>query len=298
MSDCIVAVSHACDFPTAINAKSRITRSRIDSRPPSGEIDVAVHEMLKNGQQLYEVDVPLLASLRPDIIVTQSQCEVCAVSLKYVNDLVAREPALSNTRVIHLNPQTMDDVLSDLVRLGNELDCPAAAAQVVDDLYRRIQNVTSMTKQLAARDCPRTVCIEWLDPLMLAGNWTPELIALAGGKDDLNHPGRHSEYVSWQTIIEYDPEVLIFAPCGFDVARTMPEAARLINRSEWQAITAVKDGRTFVVDGNAYFNRPSPRLVDTLEILAYLLHPRRVSWPHQIPQTAWSILQPESFGTL
>jgi iron complex transport system substrate-binding protein len=269
----VVAVSHECDFPAEAAKLPRATRSRIDSAQSSDEIDRQVKHCLQAGQPLYEVDAELLCRQAPDLIVTQAQCDVCAVRYADVVDLVRSRPELRNTRVVALNPQSLDDVLLDVRRVGQAAGAAAAAERVATGLSQRIEEISSRTRRLPAGERPRVVCIEWVLPLMTAGNWTPNLIELAGGRCGLAIAGQHSGYVEFSAVREFDPEVLLVAPCGFDLARSQREARLLAGLPGFGDLPAVKSGRAYVLNGNAYLNRSGPRLVDSLEILAHLLHP-------------------------
>lgn len=277
----LLAVSHECDYPAEARTLPQATRSRIDSSRSSGEIDRQVAELAhESGGALYELDAQLIARLAPDVILTQAQCDVCAVRYADVVDLVATTPEFHDTRVIALNPTSLDDVFSDIRRIGDALNVADAATQLVECLNGRVQQVQKRTSN-AATSRPRVACIEWVEPLMLAGNWTPELIEFAGGNPGDTPAGRHSVYSDWNDLLRFDPEVLLISPCGFDLQRSVAEAQSLRHRPGWEEITAVRQERTWVIDGNAYLNRSGPRLVDSLEIVGHLIHPAAV------PQPSW-----------
>jgi iron complex transport system substrate-binding protein len=261
----------------------------------SREIDEQVRGMSAGGAALYEIDSERLAALRPDLIVTQAQCDVCAVRYADVVCAVETLPALRGTQVVALNPQTYGDIFDDIVRVGQAAGCPAEGARLAAALKARVAAVAERTARLPPGQRPRVVGLEWLDPIMVAGNWMPEMIALAGGvpgsgvdfaapltsgmamrdgrEIDSRPLSRHSAYVPWPTIVAEDPEVIIVMPCGFDLERTLAEAALLPGLPGWHDLLAVRAGRVYAVDGNAYFNRSGPRMVDSLEILAHLIHP-------------------------
>jgi iron complex transport system substrate-binding protein len=269
-----LAVSHECDFPPLARSLPRATFSRIESQRSASEIDGQVKGLLEAGEPLYGLHAQLVAKLRPDVIVTQAQCDVCAVRHADVLDLVASCPELSATCVVSLNPQSLGEVLQDIARIGVAVEREARARRVVAALRTRIDSVKAKTQPLAAEARPRTVVIEWTSPLMAAGNWTPELVALAGGQNCLSVAGHHSQYVTWEAILAATPEVLLIAPCGFALERSLAEAAVLLRQPGWADLPAARSDRVFVIDGNQYLNRSGPRLVDTLEILAHLLQPR------------------------
>lgn len=261
----VLAISHECDFPPAALGLPRATRALIDSSRTSGEIDEQVRSLTASGAALYAIDRDLVCRLAPDLIVTQAQCDVCAVRYQDVLDLVAAEPKLRHTRVLALNPASLGEILQDIQRVGDAAGVDTAPAYIAA-LQQRIDRVAARPPQR-----PRVVCLEWLDPLMTAGNWTPELIAVAGGESCLAENGRHSDYVAWPAVRACNPDVLLIALCGFDLARSQCEAARLWHLPGFAELSAVTGGRAYVLDGNAYLNRSGPRIVDTLEILAGLL---------------------------
>ena len=275
----VLAVSHECDFPPAATRLPKATRSRVDLTQASGRIDAEVQARVQSGAALYEVDAALIANLKPDLIVTQAQCDVCAVRHQDVLDLVSGNPALAETRVLALNPSSLGEILADIERLGAAAGAEQSARAYARSLAARIEGVRRSTTPLAVGDRPRVVCLEWLDPLMTAGHWTPELLALAGGESGLAVAGQRSVYIEPAAVEEYNPEVLIVAPCGFDLPRTLGEAQTLPGRSFWGRIAACRSGRIFAVDGSAYLNRAGPRIVDSLEILAHLLHPDLAAAP-------------------
>jgi iron complex transport system substrate-binding protein len=279
LGDRVLAVSHECDYPPAAARLPRATRSLIDSSLPSGQIDAAVMARASSGNALYEIDVALIHQLRPDLIVTQAQCDVCAIRYADVIDLIQSDRALSATQVLALNPCSLAEILGDIERVGEATGASAAAHAYISSLRARIERITGATAALSASERPRVVCLEWLDPLMAAGNWTPELIALAGGDSGLAMPGIHSTYTEPRAVLEYDPHVLVAAPCGFDLPRTIQESQTLLGQCFWGRIAACRSERVFALDGNAYLNRSGPRVVDSMEILAHLFHPRLVAAP-------------------
>lgn len=273
LGDCVVAVSHECDYPTEVNAKPRVTSSRVPIDISSGEIDAAVGRLVASGEPLYEIDIAEIASLAPELIVTQAHCEVCAVSYDDVVAAVASEPVLSNTRIVALTPNTLDAVFDDVKRVAVASGCLDGGEAYVRDLTQRVERVRAATSVLTVAQQPRVLCIEWIEPLIVAANWMPELIDFAGGQCDLVRSGASSAVADWEEVIEFDPEVIVVMPCGFDLERTKREAGVLRRRSGWDGLSACRNGRVYAVDGNAYFNRSGPRLVDSLEILAKLIHP-------------------------
>ena len=269
----VVAVSHECDFPPEVASKPRVTYTHIAANASSVEIDRQVTQRVAAGKPIYNIDVETLASLRPDLIVTQAQCEVCAVSHDDVLRAVQDHDTLKDTIVVALNATTLDEIFEDIKRVGDAAACPAEAQTYVTDLRKRVEVVQAKAASAAATHRPRVVCIEWIDPVMVAANWMPELIDLAGGQSELAGAGARTRYTAWDDVIAYDPEVVVVMPCGFDLARTLHEAGDLPKLRNWSKLTAVEAGRVYAVDGNAYFNRSGPRIIDSLEILAELIHP-------------------------
>ncbi len=269
----VVAVSHECDFPEEVRNKPRVTSTKVLADATSRRIDEQVREMSEKGAALYEIDVRRLVELRPELIVTQSQCDVCAVRYEDVVRVVAEEEGLRGARIVSLNPMTFEGIFDDILRVGEAARCAERAGQVVASLRGRVETVRSKTGHLSAEARPRVLCIEWTDPVMVSGNWMPELIEMAGGRCDLVGPGEHSVFSDWDSIVAFAPEVIVVMPCGFDLERALGEMPVLAALPGWGALPAVRDGRVYAVDGNAYFNRSGPRMIESLEILAGMVHP-------------------------
>ena len=268
-ADELVGVSHECDHPLAVRALPAITRARLDPRAVSSEIDRNVRALLADRLAIYEIDVEALAALRPDLIVTQHQCDVCAVSEAEVM-AATRDVLGSDVRILSLAPRVLADVWEDVARVAAALGRVAAGDALRADLIARVDALAART---AALPSPTVACIEWLEPLMFAANWTPELVTLAGGRYPFATAGAESGVMEWQSLAAADPDVVVVMPCGFPIVQTRRELGRVRARPEWRGLHAVRAGRASVVDGNAYFNRPGPRLVESAEILAALLHP-------------------------
>jgi iron complex transport system substrate-binding protein len=261
----VIAVTHECDYPPAATELPRITRDVLPSGLSSGEIDVAVRERTERGESIYELDADALVDLRPDLIVTQALCAVCAVSYDDVRAIARRidpEP-----RVLSLDPSTLGEVLGDAGKLAEATDRRDEAADLVRDAATRIDRV-----RLAVRAAPRprVAALEWLDPPYVAGHWTPQLIDYAGGEDVLGFPGERSEPTTWETVAASRPELVVVMPCGYDAARARQEAEHYRER-----LDELGAERVVAVDAAAHFSRPGPRLVDGLELLAWLLHSDR-----------------------
>lgn len=265
-----VGRSHECDFPPEVAALPVCTRPTIDVHADSREIDRAVKDRVRNALSVYDVFDDVLERLQPTHIITQTQCEVCAVSLRDVERSVAMRLA-SKPQIVSLTPNSLADVWDDIRRVAAALEIRDHGEEVIDSLQARMCVISEKARSAGER--PRVACIEWTEPLMAGGNWTPELIEMAGGVNLLGEAGRHSGYVAWEEIREKDPDVIIVAPCGFDVPRTQTEMHWLTEREDWESMRAVRNGRVYLADGNQYFNRPGPRLVETQRILAEILHP-------------------------
>lgn len=280
LGDRVVAVSHECDYPAEVNDRPRVTFTTINTEPSSREIDTQVREAAGGGGALYEIDVDRLAALRPELIVTQSQCNVCAVAYDDVLCAVRGRPELAGAEVVDLNPVSLEAVLEDIIRVGEAAGRVNRARAYVNQLEDRINEVRSRTEALAAGDRPRVVCLEWIDPPMAAANWMPTLVEMSGGRNGLSTAGASSGYTQWNDVVGFDPEVIVVMPCGFDLERSIAEAETLKSFPGWTDLSACRNGRVYAVDGNAYFNRSGPRIVDSLEILAGLIHPTLFAGEH------------------
>jgi iron complex transport system substrate-binding protein len=277
--DQLVGRSHECDFPPSVRRLPVCTAPRFNVEGSSREIDERVKAQVRETVSVYRVHDDLLKTLRPDVIVTQSQCAVCAVSLRDVEQAVG-DWLGSRPRVVSLAPNVLADVWSDIHRVAEALAVPQrGAAALVERLQARLAAISDRATALSNR--PTVACLEWLDPLMAAGNWMPELVERAGGVNLFGEAGKHSPEITWELVRERDPAVIVALPCGLDLCRTRAEMATLTGKPGWQEMHAVRDRHVFVTDGNQYFNRPGPRLVESLEILAELLHPEAFHCGHE-----------------
>jgi iron complex transport system substrate-binding protein len=286
----LVAISHECDYPASILSLPRATHTRIDPTQSSQQIDDCVRAALAAGEPLYDVDAGLLDRLQPDLIVTQAQCDVCAVRLADVEAVVASMPRARQPRIVSLNPASLNDVLREIELLGEAAGASRAAHDYLASLRARIERVRSTTAGIVGANRPRRVAlIEWIEPLMLSGNWLPELVQLAGGEHALTTAGEHSPHVAWADVVRYDPEVVIVAPCGFSLERTLEELPLLAELPGWQNVSASRTRQVYALDGNAYLNRSGPRLVDSLEILAHLIYAGQIGVPECVakPRRVW-----------
>lgn len=275
--DRLVARSHECDHPAWVRRLPAVTRARVDGERPSREIDRDVRSILSQALSVYEVDHERLAALEPDLLVTQVQCEVCAVSLRDVEEAL-RTGLRSRPAVVSMQPDDLASLWNDMRAIASALGVPERGVQLVTRLRSRMRGIAERAK---GRTVPRVACIEWIEPLMAAGHWTPELIALAGAEDVLGEAGRHAGRLPFERLAAADPDAIWVTPCGFDLARTRAELPALASRPGWSELRAVREGRVFLGDGNALFNRPGPRVVEALECLAEALHPEAFRFGHE-----------------
>ncbi|MBW4697834.1 MAG: cobalamin-binding protein [Aphanocapsa lilacina HA4352-LM1] len=265
----LVGRSHECDYPESVRSLPVCTRPKFDPIGTSREVHERVSKLLATALSVYEVDLAMLEQLAPTHILTQAQCEVCAVSLSEVEAAVAGLTG-GQPHILSLQPNVLSDLWEDIARVGTALGVPSE--HVIQALRARVK--ACCEKAQSAGTGRRIACIEWTDPLMAAGNWVPELVEMAGGVNLFGTTAKHSPWLEWTDLAAADPEVIILMPCGYDLDATR-EATLALARSqpEWTSLSAVREGEVFIVDGNQYFNRPGPRLVDSLEILAEILHP-------------------------
>jgi iron complex transport system substrate-binding protein len=265
VTDLLVARSHECDYPERVLSLPVCTRPRIAVNASSAEIDRAVKESARNSVSIYEVLDDVLESVQPTHILTQIQCEVCAVSLRDV-ELALSRGLKGNPQIVSLQPDSLAQIWEDIRRVAGAIQIPERGEELVARLKGEMQSISGRRAP-----APRVACIEWLEPLMAAGNWTPELVEMAGGVNLFGEPGRHSPWMTWDDLTAADPDALLIAPCGFDLARTQQEMHWLVSRPDWIRLRAVREDRVYLADGNQYFNRPGPRVVETLAILAEIL---------------------------
>ena len=276
--DCLVGRSHECDFPESVRQLPACTASKISAAASSAEIDRQVKSLLHSALSLYDIETAKLRELLPDIILTQAQCEVCAVSLTEVEQAVG-EWTGKRPRILSLSPQRLVDLWENIREVAEAIGAAKRGRELLQQLKGRVADVIVKTVPMQRR--PSVGCIEWFDPLMAAGNWVPELVELAGGLNLFGEAGRHSPWLNWEAVQEHDPEVLVLMPCGFDLARTRAEAATLTRLPDWEKLRAMKSGRVFLTDGSQFFNRPGPRLVDSLEMMGEMLHPNEFESGHR-----------------
>lgn len=268
LSESLVGISHDCDYPPEIRSRPVLSDAIVGAELPSRTIDDRIRGQLHKGKSVYHLDEAQLAQLRPDLILTQELCEVCAPSYTLVKQ--AAKVLEAGTRIVSLEPLGLEDVLDNIALVGELTGARARAEQVVISLRERIARVTAASAGLPKRTI---VCLEWLDPLFVAGHWIPEMVEYAGGQDLLGRPRQPSYVVDWDAVRAADPEVLVVMPCGFDVPRVREEIHLLTDRPGWRELRAVREQHVYLTEATSYFSRPGPRLVDGLEILASILHP-------------------------
>lgn len=275
--DQIVGRSHECDFPPYIAELPPCTATKVDKGLPSLEIEERVQGILQQGLSVYSVDTVMLHRLNPDVILTQSQCAICAVTPRDLEEALAtwvgRAP-----RLLSLSPETLDELWDAFRLVARTLNVEERGETVIAELAERLDRLANRSANLAR---PRVAALEWIEPLMAAGNWVPELIEVAGGESLFAVPGQHSPWIDWDALAKADPEVIVFMPCGFTISRSLEEMPILTRDPRWMSLSAVRAGRVYLTDGHHFFNRPGPRLVESAEILAELLHPNHFDFGHQ-----------------
>ncbi len=281
----LVGRSHECDFPPGVEHLPILTEPKLDASATSARIDDRVKQLVGDGLSVYRVDAEKLRELRPTVILTQDHCQVCAASLRDVEEALTTWLG-ERPRVLSLNPNGLEEVWNDISRVASELGVEARGRDYVAELGERVAGIAEQTVRIRHR--PSVACVEWIDPLMAAGNWVPELVTLAGGNSAFGEKGEHSAWLEWESLRAADPDVIALLPCGFGIERTRRELGPLIAQPGWGNLRAVQAGRVFITDGNQYFNRPGPRLFESLEILAEILHPDHFAPKHR--DTGWQPL--------
>lgn len=274
----LVGRSHECDYPPSVKRLPVCTAPKFATQGTSREIDRRVKAILEEALSVYRVDAERLRELRPSHIITQTQCEVCAVSLKDVERAVA-ELTEARPRIVSLAPNALDDVWADIERVARALDVAERGRQLVGELQARMAVIRKKAQGFAPR--PRVAAIEWIDPLMASGNWMPELVEMAGGVNLFGEAGKHSPGLDWERLCAANPDVILVLPCGFDILRSRGDMPALTGKPGWSDLAAARGRRVYLLDGNQYFNRPGPRLAESLEILAEILHPAVFHFGHE-----------------
>lgn len=286
LGDQLVGITHECDYPPEIQGKPVVVRNVLPLEQMSqSEIDVAVAERMRQGLSLYEIDEILLERLAPDLILTQNLCQVCAPSGNEVSQalkLLQKEP-----EVLWLTPKSLREIEQNIRDLGLATGRSREAQSLIQVNRERLERLTTATAKFDYR--PRVFCMEWIDPVFASGHWVPEMVKIAGGVDELGREGTDSARVSWDQVLEWQPEVLVVMPCGFNLSQVIEQCARLFDYPGWSTLPAVQHNRVYAVDANAYFARPGPRVVEGTELLAHLIHPDRFSWTSSA--TAYRVFQ-------
>lgn len=282
LAEYLVGCSHECDFPRGVEALPVCSSTKVPVQGSSYEIDERVKEIVAEGLSVYRVDVDLLRRLQPDLILTQTQCAVCAVTPRDLEQAlctwVGAQPA-----ILSLEPNNLDDVWNDIRRVGEAVGVSQRAEELIASLTQRL--ITIRDKAAAGQSRPGVAAIEWLGPLMAGGNWMPELIEIAGGRSLLAKPGEHSSWLDWKSLIAADPDVILLLPCGFKITQTIRDLGLLTENAAWASLRAVEGGRVYLIDGHHFFNRPGPRLIESAEIVAEILQPDRFTFAHR--GTGW-----------
>jgi len=272
LEDSIVGITHECDYPTSVRTKPVVVRNVLPiERMTQAEIDRAVADRLREGLSLYQIDEELLRKLAPDLILTQNLCQVCAPSGNEVSHVLKNLP--HTPEVLWLTPQSLEEIFDNIRDLGAATGKALEAEVVVNQYRSRLEKLSASTAQISTT--PRVFCMEWLDPVYASGHWVPELVTLAGGRDELGKERGESIRISWNDVVDYAPEVLIIMPCGFNLRQTMQQIWSVFGAREspFYELPAVRDGRVYGMDANSYFARPGPRVVEGAEILAHIIHP-------------------------
>lgn len=286
MGEYMVGRSHECDYPASIKNLPICTGPKFQTDGSSYEIDQRVKAIVQESLSVYKVYAEVLEELKPSHIITQAQCEVCAVSLKDVED-AACHLISSQPQIVSLQPDCLEDIWTDIRKVGGALHIAAKSESVIQALKARIETIRKQAHDAVsnAKKKPTVAVIEWIEPLMAAGNWMPELVELAGGENLFGVAGKHSPWMKWEEVVDQNPDVIIVTPCGFDNQRTLQEMHLIAKQPGYENLKAVKNNRIYVADGNQYFNRPGPRVVESLEMMAEMIHPKTFNFSHK--DTGW-----------
>ena len=279
MKDSIVGRSHECDYPKDLKNIIKLTSPKINIEGSSSEIHQQINKILENSLSVYKVDIEELKKLEPDVVITQAHCEVCAVSLSEVEEIVTNH-LNEKTKIISLQPNTLKEIFEDFYRVSRGLNLEKVNTE---NLIKPLKNKLENIEILGARQKRyKVACIEWIDPLMAAGNWIPEMVKISGGEDIFGKKGKDSHWIKFDEIKKKDPDIIIFLPCGYDINKTTNEVKKLFDKeAKWKNLKAYKNNKIFIVDGNQFFNRPGPRIIESLEIFAEIIHPDIFNFNHK-----------------
>tara|TARA_S200000501_G_scaffold17983_1_gene15942 strand:+ start:3459 stop:4385 length:927 start_codon:yes stop_codon:yes gene_type:complete len=275
-ADQLVGRSHECDYPPEVMNLPICTKPKFNIDGSSIEVDGQVKSILQNALSVYYINEDLLKKLKPDIILTQSQCEVCAVSEKDVQSVVKNITGI-NPDIISVEPNSIKDIFSDIKIIAEVLNVVHIGADLIDFMKNRIR---VLKKSYDIKSGPTVAAIEWINPLMAAGNWVPELIEMAGGVNLFGEAGKHSPWMNYQDLIEKNPQTIIIMPCGYNIQKSIVEIDSLIKQKGWEELSAVKNDKVYITDGNQFFNRPGPRIIESLEILIEIFHNDKTNFKH------------------
>ena len=266
--DRLVGRSHECDYPEEVSELPICTIPKFNVEGTSREVDDEVKSLVQSALSIYYINEKLLKELKPDIIFTQSQCEVCAVSVSDVENALKNITGLSS-RVISVEPNSVEDIFNDILTIAEILNVRKKGKELVESIKAKIDNTEKIVYQ---KSSPSVAAIEWIDPLMAAGNWVPQLIKVAGGKNLFGEAGKHSPWMKYNDLLEQDPEIIIVMPCGYDIKKSLIEIKTLESKKGWGSLKAVRNRNVYITDGNQFFNRPGPRIIESLEILLEIIH--------------------------
>ena len=266
--DRLVGRSHECDYPEEVSELPICTIPKFNVDGTSREVDDEVKSLVQSALSIYYINEKLLKELKPDIIFTQSQCEVCAVSVSDVENALKNITGLSS-RVISVEPNSVEDIFNDILTIAEILNVRKKGKELVELIKAKIDSTEKIVYQ---KSSPSVAAIEWIDPLMAAGNWVPQLIRVAGGKNLFGEVGKHSPWMKYNDLVEQDPEIIIVMPCGYDIKKSLIEIKTLESKKGWGSLKAVRNRNVYITDGNQFFNRPGPRIIESLEILLEIIH--------------------------
>ena len=272
----LVGVSHECDFPKEVKEIKKLTKTNIKTNISSFDINLQIEKILKNSLSVYEVDEKSIKNIKPDVIITQDHCNVCAVSLEQVKK-ITNNYIDKQIDIISLHPKNLQNIFEDIETIAKKLNVfNSPNKSKIRKLFNRIDNIKN--KKKSVKD---VICIEWANPLMAAGNWIPDMIKIAGGNNLCGASSKNSKWIDFEIIQDLDPEIIIFMPCGYNLLENQKDVSEMIEKNiKWKDLSAYKNKRLYLVDGNQYFNRPGPRIVDSIEILAEILNPELFNYNH------------------